>query len=139
MSKGALYIIFLLVFKVSDFMVDDPTFKPYKELFERDSGVKVPELLTITFSSSTKFAGSCKFLPYVIQINPRIWYNYDTIQRLGLVYHELSHCTCFRLKHNDKLLEDGCQASIMHSKLNNSKCLKKHWKKYIAEFCLDKR
>lgn len=62
-----------------------------------------------------------------IHINPENWKWLTPIQKEILIIHELGHSECFILKHDDRLLTDGCYASIMSTYMDSDDCLKKHY------------
>lgn len=140
MNKSTLYyIIIFLVLVLGSFMFDDPTFEPYKKQFEKDTGTTISKFITVNFSTREgNIAGSCRAFPYIINIDPSVWFRVSAIQKQALIYHELSHCVCFR-GHTTGYLKDGCPKSLMDTRMMRTSCLEKHWEKYMAEFCLDKR
>lgn len=81
--------------------------------------------------------GSCNFLPlslsWEIDIRQDFWRYIDTNQRILLVAHEIKHCQCFVLFHDDELLDDGCAKSFMTTNLQEAYCSRKHFTRYIEE------
>ena len=135
-----IFILLPFIISISNFLVDEPIFDFYKETFEIDTGVKIPDYITITFATRRNpIAGQCFLnIPYVIAIDPTVWFNKSYIEKKALIYHELSHCVCFRLLHTSGEMEDGCPKSLMSKNMASKKCYEKHWDYYMTEFCLDK-
>jgi hypothetical protein len=68
----------------------------------------------------------------VIYINKKEWDKTSELQKKLVLIHEIGHCDK-NLEHDNKLLKDGCPASIMYQSLFSSKCFKQYEKKYYNQ------
>lgn len=114
-----------------------------------------------TFKGGT--IGTCNFpfmgQPGAIRIDPNFWTQASTLQKKGLMWHELGHCACtlghsieideldsknwfikflnnIGIKTNRKAhlyFDDGCPRSLMYPRLPSDSCLERHWQKYEDE------
>lgn len=58
----------------------------------------------------------------------------SVILKRTLVYHELGHCVCKIIGHDDsKVNENGCEKSIMNTEIPYSGCLKWNWSRYLKD------
>ena len=134
-----LYVLVMAYVIISDLTIDDYVFDPYKKSFEEITGKKIPSFLSVGFATRSEgIAGTCKFVPYSISVDPKVWFYVDSSTKTAIIYHELSHCVCLRLRHSEGELSDGCPESIMNATIPSEECLDKHWDYYMTEFCVDK-
>ena len=120
----------------------DKALDPYVDRFVHDMGFNksVMKGHVITFETVVSpdegynILGQCNYLTGKVTVDPKFFFGTFTPERrkTGLVYHELGHCVCL-LDHDDKMLEDDCPASLMHSYLPDNRCMQRHWKKYVAD------
>jgi hypothetical protein len=95
-----------------------------------------------------------------VDIDMDFWQNANEMDRLSLIFHELTHCYCERrhdfgkndvypknrlerykaywrhLMYGDKsygYLKDGCPKSLMHPSLLDARCMYAHYDVYVAE------
>jgi hypothetical protein len=68
-----------------------------------------------------------------IRINKKYWDSATDAQQYLLLAHELGHCE-FWLMHDNKMLDDGCPASLMNSYLPDAECADLHFLDYAIEF-----
>ncbi len=123
----------------------------------RRNHLEFSETVTIGFSKIQKsnVIGTCSY-GYgwrEIDIDTEYWNNASWLSKVNLVYHELTHCYCFRdhdysdgKKYKDSFwgrifntddadgfLPDGCAKSIMHPSIQDDACFEKHYKHYVKE------
>lgn len=95
----------------------DPALFPYVEAFEKIYNIKYTGNV---YLSNTRTKGKESRIGYCasgweeIHIDKDYWLTLTEPSRIGLMFHELAHCTK-GTKHNDKLLDNGCPVSLMHS------------------------
>ena len=81
-------------------------------------------------------AGTCNYvLPasYEIDINRDTWKKSSYLSKLLLVAHEMYHCVCKNLIHNDSEDLIGCPQSYFHPSMPPVVCLQHNYERYLKQ------
>lgn len=75
----------------------------------------------------------CYYSTNNIVVNPKSWVTLSAHAKEILIFHELGHCVLGR-EHDDRLDENKCAVTIMHSNIAPSRrCYKKKREYYLQE------
>ena len=129
----------------------------------KENNVKFTKPLTVGFTdiNDGKAVGSCWMASSFreIDIDTTYWYKLESSEREELIFHELTHCLCYRLHDYDDgkaytptsleflddlfskylgvqkpgLLKDQCPKSIMYPHVLWSRCMRNHRDEYYKE------
>lgn len=129
----------------------------YKELAKLN-GINFTKIVTIGFKKIkqeyvvglTTYGNNFR----EIDLDQKYWSGATSMNKLALVFHELTHAYCYRehdwgtpsiaypqneedrekeYKKRIGYHEDGCSLSIMHPIIVSDKCMKEHYSEYIKE------
>jgi hypothetical protein len=120
----------------------DPELKKYVYDFSKE--VKKLHKVRIGFKDITlkigkgNIIGMCTFSVYPlgpeIDIDRGYWKQATSLERRALIYHELTHCYCTSLLHDESIMpNDSCPASIMYPSSFDEQCLEQYWYEYIID------
>lgn len=117
-------------------MQTEKQYDTYVTQFEKDIGIKTKSVITTTnqiLFQKKNTVGVC-YLGFK-QINIDKKYldknRNDYLEIKSTIYHELAHCECGIIKHDDVELSDGCPASIMNTNVIPNVCLRRYWTQYV--------
>lgn len=140
----------------------DPRVKKIYDEYMKLSGYKHIEFsdtVTIGFGN-TKIehaVGLCTTTPLFreITIDEKYWNRIGKLQRVALLYHELTHCYCDRNHDYGKgkpypapkdkwydddppapegsMFADGCPITLMYPRVISDDCMKRHYGEYVEE------
>jgi len=68
-----------------------------------------------------------------VRISRKYWESTSDAQQYLLLAHELGHCE-FWLMHDNRMLSDGCPASLMNEYIPSAECAEAHFLDYAIEF-----
>lgn len=100
-----------------------------------------PQYSRIGFRDSMSYlgksvAGFCAWvlpLSYDIDISRETWLRSSYENKVLLVAHEMYHCVCKNIIHDDREDNYGCPESYFHSSMPPSQCAKDNFNKYLKQ------
>lgn len=113
----------------------EPVLTSYVESFGKDMNISKERMDSIGYgfrSIDPGLVGICNNYLHSISIQPSYWFRTSSLKRISIIYHELAHCVC-KIDHIKGIQKDGCAKSLMAPQIMSTSCIKKHWKKYVAE------